>query len=212
MDRVKRKLLIKELGKLIDTGITEKDKIKGLEEKGIDVSLSKNLTFDTYGSNIITFKSTEDISEQLEADDISYNVNLDSGEIKSQLFLQHMYADEIELTITEHLKIIEMIQIITSIMEIANRRIKDDKNILFKSFKKTLEKDSDNTTVSKKENFIIVEQGIYKIIFDDKILSEDFPKLKEYDVKTGKEKIFNAKDIESLKKLLTDIENVLSYM
>lgn len=68
MDRVKRKLLIKELGKLIDTGITEKDKIKGLEEKGIDVSLSKNLTFDTYGSNIITFKSTEDISEQLEND------------------------------------------------------------------------------------------------------------------------------------------------
>lgn len=212
MDRIKRKLLITELGKLIDTGITEKDNIKGLEEKGIDVSLSKNLTFDTYGSNIITFKSTEDISEQLEADDISYNVNLDSGEIKSQLFLQHMYADEIELTITEHLKIIEMIQIITSVMEIANSRIKDDKNILFKSFKETLEKDSDNTTVSKKENFIIVEQGIYKIIFDEKILSEDFPKLKEYDVKTGKEKIFNAKDIESLKRLLTDIENVLSYM
>ena len=212
MDRMKRKLLVNELGKLIDTGITEKDKIKGLEEKGIDVSLSKNLTFDTYGSNIITFKSTEDISEQLEADDISYNVNLDSGEIKSQLFLQHMYADEIELTITEHLKIIEMIQIITSVMEIANRRIKDDKNILFKSFKKTLEKDSDNTTVSKKENFIIVEQGIYKIIFDDKILSEDFPKLKEYDVIAKKEKIFNAKDIESLKRLLTDIDNVLGYM
>lgn len=212
MDRVKRKLLIKELGKLIDTGITEKDKIKGLEEKGIDVSLSKNLTFDTYGSNIITFKSTEDISEQLEADDISYNVNLDSGEIKSQLFLQHMYVDEIELTMTEHLKIIEMIQIITSVIEIANSRIKNDKNIMFKSFKKALENDSDNTTVSKKENFIIVEQGIYKIIFDDKILSEDFPKLKEYDVITGKEKIFNAKDIESLKRLLTDIDNVLGYM
>ena len=212
MDRMKRKLLITELGKLIDTGITEKDNIKELEEKGINVSLSKNLTFDTYGSNIITFKSTEDISEQLEADDISYNVNLDSGEIKSQLFLQHMYTDEIELTITEHLKIVEMIQIITSVMEIANSRIKDDKNILFKSFKETLEKDSDNTTVSKKENFIIVEQGIYKIIFDEKILSEDFPKLKEYDVKTEKEKIFNAKDIESLKRLLTDIENVLSYM
>lgn len=187
MDRMKRKLLVTELGKLIDTGITEKDNIKGLEEKGINVSLSKNLTFDTYGSNIITFKSTEVISEQLEADDISYNVNLDSGEIKSQLFLQHMYADEIELTITEHLKIIEMIQIITSVMEIANSRIKDDKNILFKSFKETLEKDSDNTTVSKKENFIIVKQGIYEIIFDEKILSEDFPKLKEYDVKTGDE-------------------------
>lgn len=212
MDRMKRKLLINELGKLIDTGITDKDKIKGLQEKGINVSLSKNLTFDTYGSNIITFKSTEDISEQLEADDISYNVNLDSGEIKSQLFLQHMYADEIELTITEHLKIIEMIQIITSVMEIANSRIKDDKNILFKSFKKTLEKDSDNTTVSKKENFIIVEQGIYEIIFDEKILSEDFPKLKEYDVIAKKEKIFNAKDIESLKRLLTDIGNVLGYM
>lgn len=212
MDRMKRKLLVNELGKLIDTGITDKDKIKELEEKEIDVSLSQHLTFDTYGSNIITFKSTEDISEQLEADDISYNVNLDSGEIKSQLFLQHMYADEIELSMTEHLKIIEMIQIVTSVMEIANSRIKDDKNILFKSFKKTLEKDSDNTTVSKKENFIIVEQGIYEIIFDEKILSEDFPKLKEYDVITKKEKIFNAKDIESLKKLLTDIDNVLGYM
>lgn len=212
MDRMKRKLLVNELGKLIDTGITDKDKIKGLQEKGIDVSLSKNLTFDTYGSNIITFKSTEDISEQLEADDISYNVNLDSGEIKSQLFLQQMYVDEIELSMTEHLKIIEMIQIVTSVMEIANSRIKDDKNILFKSFKETLEKDSDNTTVSKKENFIIVEQGIYEIIFDEKILSEDFPKLKEYDVITGKEKIFNAKDIESLKRLLTDIDNVLAYM
>ena len=174
--------------------------------------MSQHLTFDTYGSNIITFKSTEDISEHLEADDISYNVNLDSGEIKSQLFLQQMYADEIELSMTEHLKIIEMIQIVTSVMEIANSRIKDDKNILFKSFKKTLEKDSDNTTVSKKENFIIVEQGIYEIIFDEKILSEDFPKLKEYDVITKKEKIFNAKDIESLKRLLTDIDNVLGYM
>lgn len=212
MDRMKRKLLINELGKLIDTGITDKDKIKELEEKGIDVSLSQHLTFDTYGSNIITFKSTEDISEHLEADDISYNVNLDSGEIKSKLFLQQMYADEIELSMTEHLKIIEMIQIVTSVMEIANSRIKDDKNILFKSFKKTLEKDSDNTTVSKKENFIIVEQGIYEIIFDEKILSEDFPKLKEYDVTTKKEKIFNAKDIESLKRLLTDIDNVLGYM
>lgn len=212
MDRMKRKLLVNELGKLIDTGITDKDKIKELEEKEIDISLSKQLTFDTYGSNIITFKSTEDISEQLEADDISYNVNLDSGEIKSQLFLQQMYADEIKLSMTEHLKIIEMIQIVTSVMEIANSRIKDDRNILFKSFKKTLEKDSDNTTVSKKENFIIVEQGIYEIIFDEKILSEDFPKLKEYDVITKKEKIFNAKDIESLKRLLTDIDNVLGYM